>query len=171
ENSLYIRLSHSMKGYTDGEIGVEWIKQFDKQTHAKAAGRRRLLLVDGHNSHYTHAFLKYAHKNQIVILCYPSHSTHIYQGLDVVIFSVLKRWWTEARDKYEQQWGHKVDKTNFLSVYAEAHLQALSKENIIAAFRKTGIILLNRDVITDEMLAPSTTSSSRGFLPIPQTSP
>jgi hypothetical protein len=63
-----------------------------------------------------------------------------------------------------------VDKRNFLAVYAEAHLQALSKENIIAAFRKTGIVPLNRDVITDEMLAPSTTSSSRGFLPIPQAS-
>ena len=90
ENLLYIRLGHSMKGYTDGEIGVEWIKQFDKQTYAKAAGCRRLLLVDGHNSHYTHAFLKYAHTNRIVVLCYLSHSTHIYQGLDVMIFSVLK---------------------------------------------------------------------------------
>jgi hypothetical protein len=38
DNSLYIRLDHSTKGYTDVEIGVEWIKQFDKQTHAKAAG-------------------------------------------------------------------------------------------------------------------------------------
>jgi hypothetical protein len=45
-----------------------------------------------------------------------------------------------------------VDKTNFLSVYAEAHLQALLKENIIAAFQKTGIVPLNCDVITDEML-------------------
>jgi hypothetical protein len=171
ENSLYVRLGYSMKGYTDGEIGVKWIKQFDKQTCAKAAGRQRLLVVDGHNSHYTHAFLEYACKNRIVVLCYPSHSTHIYQGLDVVIFNILKRWWTEARDKYEQQCGHKVDKTNFLSIYAEAHLQALSKENIIVAFQKTGIVPLNCDVITDEMLAPSTTSSCQGFLPIPQASP
>ena len=88
-----------------------------------------------------------------------------------MIFSILKQRWTEARDKYERQRGHKVDKTNFLAVYAEAHFQALLKENIIAAFRKMGIVLLNRDVITDEMLAPSTTSSSRGFLPIPQASP
>ena len=172
EDSLYYTsLGHSTKGYTDGEIGVEWIKQFDKQTHVKAAGHRRLLLVDGHNSHYTHAFLEYARKNRIVVLCYPSHLTHIYQGLDVVIFSVLKQRWTEARDKYERQRGHKVDKINFLSVYAEAHLQALSKENIIAAFRKTGIVPLDHNVITDEMLAPSTTSSSQGFLPIPQASP
>jgi hypothetical protein len=171
EKLTIFRLGHSSKGYTDGEIGVEWIKQFDQQTRAKAAGRRRLLLVDGHNSHYTRGFLEYARKHRIHILCYPSHSTHIYQGLDVVIFSVLKRRWTKARDEYEHQRGHKVDKTNFLSVYAQAHTQALSKENIIAAFRKTGIVPLDRNVVTDEMLAPSTTSSSKGFLPIRQASP
>ena len=64
-----------------------------------------------------------------------------------------------------------MNKTNFLAVYAEAHLQALLKENIIAAFWKTGIIPLNHDVITNEMLAPSATSSSRKFLPISQASP
>ena len=137
------RLGHSTKGYTDGEIGVEWIKQFDKQTHAKAGGHRHLLLVDGHNSHYTRGFLEYARGHSIHILCYPSHSTHIYQGLDVVIFSVLKQWWTESQDDYERQRGHKVDKANFLSVYARAHTQALSKKNIVAAFRKTGIIPLD----------------------------
>lgn len=64
-----------------------------------------------------------------------------------------------------------MDKTNFLSVYARAYTQALSKENIVAAFWKTGIVPLDRNVITDEMLAPSVTSSSQGFLPIPQASP
>jgi hypothetical protein len=65
-----------------------------------------------------------------------------------------------------------VDKTNFLSVYAQAHVKALSKENIISAFRKTGVVPFNPDVITDAMLAPSIMSSSRGgVLPLPQTSP
>lgn len=163
EKLTIFRLGHSSKGYIDGEIGVKWIKQFDQQTCAKA--------MDGHNSHYTRGFLKYAWKHRIHVLCYPSHSTHIYQGLDVVIFSVLKQWWTEAQDEYKHQRGHKVDKTNFLSVYTQAHTQALSKENIITAFWKTGIVPLDRNVVTDEMLAPSTTSSSRGFLPIQQVSP
>ena len=75
------------KGWTTGEIGIEWIKIFDMQTRAKANGKWRLLLVDGHNSHYTRALLQYAHKNKIAILCYPAHTTHIYQGLDIVIFT------------------------------------------------------------------------------------
>ena len=77
----------------------------------------RLLLVDGHSSHYTLGFLEYARDNIVVVLCYPSHSTHIYQGLDVVIFSVLKRAWSDKRDWFEAQ-GPAVTKLNFMAVYA-----------------------------------------------------
>jgi hypothetical protein len=88
-------LGYLKKGWTDGEIGRAWIEDFDKKTSAKARGRKRVLLVDGHNSHYTYEFLEYARTHNIHVLCYPSHTTHIYQGLDVVIFSVLKKCWTE----------------------------------------------------------------------------
>lgn len=46
-------IAYSDKGWTNGEIGVEWIKSFDKEMHEKVNGWHRLLLVDGHNSHYT----------------------------------------------------------------------------------------------------------------------
>ena len=68
----------------------DWLKIFDKQTSEKANGKYRLLLVDGHTSHYSYKFLKYMWDHKIIVLYYPSHMTHIYQGLDVVIFSVLK---------------------------------------------------------------------------------
>src|ERR1700677_2084652 len=92
------RLGYSQKGWIDGEIGMLWIKQFNAQTREKAKGCARVLLVDGHKSHYTLGFLDYARTHNIHILCYPSHATHIYQGLDVVCFSILKRIWTEERD-------------------------------------------------------------------------
>ena len=82
----------------------------------------KFLLVDGHNSHYTVKFLTYAVKHDITVLCYPSHCTHIYQGLDVVIFSPLKKYWQEEHDREECENGKKVSKSNFLSVYALAHL-------------------------------------------------
>ena len=96
---------------------------------------------------------------------------HIYQGLDVVIFSVLKHQWMEAQLAFKARTQQKINKTTFLSVYAEAHSKALSKENILTAFWKTGIVPLNRDAIMEEMLAPSIPSSSRGVLLIPQDSP
>lgn len=168
--SLSTRLGYSKKGYIDGSIGVEWIKQFDKHTKAKAGGRRRLLLVDGHASHYTFAFLDYARQSNIHVLCYPSHSTHALQGLDVVVFSMLKRHWRDARDTFERETGTRVKKTNFLSVYATAHARALTPETVKAAFRKTGVVPYNPDVITAAMMAPSLESSVHGTLPLPQAS-
>jgi hypothetical protein len=144
---------------------------FDKQTSAKANGRRQLLLVDGHNSHYTRGFLEYARKNHITVLCYPSHSTHLYQGLDVVIFSVLKRSWSKFRDDYKRTTGKTVNKTNFLGVYAKAHLEAFTTENIKAAFRATGVVPFNPNMIPESALAPSRSTSTIAGFPIPPETP
>ena len=32
----YHRIGYSKKGWTNGEIGVEWVKEFDRHTKAKA---------------------------------------------------------------------------------------------------------------------------------------
>lgn len=165
------RLGYSNKGWTDGEIGVEWIKIFDEQTREKADGRHRLLLVDGHNSHYTLGFLEYAAAHNIHILCYPAHATHVYQGLDVAVFGVLKISWTEERDKYERETRQKVTKENFLAIYGRAHIRALTEETIRSAFRKTGVAPFDRSVVTEEMMAPSLETSCYGNMPLSQPSP
>ncbi|KAF9440516.1 hypothetical protein P691DRAFT_793341 [Macrolepiota fuliginosa MF-IS2] len=132
------------QGWTDGKLGMEWMKLFDKATTAKANGKWQLLLVDSHNSHYTIGFLKYAHTHMIHVLCYPSHTTHIYQGLDV---------------------------TNFLKIYGKAHLAALTCENIKATFQKAGVWPFNPAVVTKETLAPSKPTSQQSNLPIAPPTP
>ena len=92
------RINYQKKGWTNGEIRAEWIKIFEKETAGKANGQYQLLLVDGHNSHYTLAFLLHARLNQIIILCCLAHTTHIYQGLNVVIFAGLKHFLSKEWD-------------------------------------------------------------------------
>ena len=122
-------MGYQKKGYTSGEIGIAWLNNWNKQTKAKAGGQTRLLIVDGHSSHYMLGFLEYAHNNNIVVLCYPSHSTYVYQGLDVIIFSVLKCAWSDKRDRFEAQ-GPAVTKLNFMAVYAKAHTRTFTEGNI-----------------------------------------
>ena len=133
-----MRIGYAKKGWTTGEIGIEWIKIFDKQTRTKANGQWRLLLVDGHNSHYTRAFLQYACENNIAILCYPAHTTHIYQGLDVVVFSILKKNIGDERRAYEKRTGKSMKKENFLEIYGCAHIKIMQADTVKAAFRNTG---------------------------------
>jgi DDE superfamily endonuclease len=54
------RFAYSPNGWTDGKIGLQWMmKDFDAQTKEKADGRTRVLLLDGHSSHYTLGILEY----------------------------------------------------------------------------------------------------------------
>jgi hypothetical protein len=154
------------------KLVLEWIKNFDKYTKDKVEeGEYRLLLVDGHNSHYTVAFLLYAREHLIVVFCYIPHSTHIFQGLDVVIFSPLKKFIGEERDTWLHEHGAAMDKNNFLAIYGRAHIRALTPDNIKAAFKKTGIWPFNPDVVTTEMLAPSRETSCEAHLPLPPDDP
>ena len=104
------------------------------ETAAKANGQYRLLLVDGHNSHYTHGFLEYARTHQILVACYPAHTTHVLQGLNVAVFATVKHVLSEERNKFEQETGQEINKKNFLAIYGAAHRRALTEETIKSAF-------------------------------------
>ena len=64
-----------------GEIGRKWVEEdFDKPTRAKAAGHYRLLIVDGHTSHFNYDLLSYAKENKIIVRCLPANTTHALQS-------------------------------------------------------------------------------------------
>lgn len=165
-------MGYSQKGYIDGELLEEWIKHFDRYTRRKAGNRPRYVFLDGHKSRLHLPFLLYCRENNIHVVCYPSHSTHVYQGLDVVVFSVLKRAFSDEMLKFEAATGHDVVKSNFLAVYTPAHTRAFSPENVKMAFAKTGIFPFNPDVVPISAMKPSIESSTSGDgLPLIQPSP
>ena len=155
-----------------GKIGAEWIKNFNKYTKDKVEeGKYWLLLVDKHNSHCTVAFLLYAHEHLIIVFCYIPHSTYIFQGLNIIIFSPLKKLIGEECDTWLHEHGGTMDKNNFLAIYGRAHVHALTSNNIKATFKKTGVWPFNPDVVTGEMLAPSRETSCEAHLPLPLDDP
>jgi hypothetical protein len=163
------RLGYSRKGWVDGEINLEYIKDFHEQTKGEVDGRTCLLAVDGHNSHYTKPLLDLACKHRIHVICYPAHATHIYQGLDVVVFGPLKLYWTQEKEEWARTKKQPVTKENFLVIYGRAHEWALTESTIKAVFRKTGLWLFNRNVVTSAMMALSLETSVRGHLPVAST--
>lgn len=147
-------------------IGLEYAKFFEKQTRAATKGRTRVLYVDGHDSHVTYEFIKFCREHKIRVPSYPSHGTHVYQTLDVGIFSPLKLEYGKRRDAHLRETGEAVTKENFLKIYGGAHLKVLTPEIIKAAFQKVGIYLFNRNIVTPEMMAPSCDTSYKVFTPV-----
>jgi hypothetical protein len=80
-------ISISPNSWTDQELGSAWLQNdFDPATRDKATGQYQLLILDGHNSHCTFTFCKYAADKKIIIICLPSHTTHALQPCDVGAF-------------------------------------------------------------------------------------
>lgn len=87
-----VRFAGSENGWTNSQIALNWlVKNFDPATREKAAGRTRVVFLDGHSSHFSLELLRKAQELNIKLIAYPAHCTHVLQGLDVVCFAKLKR--------------------------------------------------------------------------------
>ncbi|EJD35529.1 hypothetical protein AURDEDRAFT_75231, partial [Auricularia subglabra TFB-10046 SS5] len=60
---------------------------------------------DGHGSHLSIEFLRFAREHKICVLCYPPHTTHLLQGLEVVAFAQLKRIYAAEVKSFEEENG------------------------------------------------------------------
>jgi hypothetical protein len=81
----------TQNGWTDNEIGLEWLKHFNRCITDRSVGAYRLLILDGHESHHSADFQIYCEENNIITLCMPPHSSQLLQPLDVGCFGPLKK--------------------------------------------------------------------------------
>lgn len=156
---MLCRICISENGYNDNVLALDILKYFDEQTCEKANGRYRRLFVDGFKSHMTLAFLQYAVKHKIVIVCYPPHCTHVLQGLDVVVFARIKTLWGELLKELQRK-EITVDKYNFLQWYSSIRDQAITADNCQAAFKVTGIRPFCPSIVTSSSTMPSLAHST-----------
>jgi len=112
-------ICHSPNGWTNGELGLMWMKKdFDPTTKDKATGTTQVLLMDGHSSHYTYELLDYAQKNNITILGYPPHCMHVLQGLDVICFAKMKTEFHQEIRAFEELTHCTMTKCDFTGVFS-----------------------------------------------------
>jgi hypothetical protein len=117
-HSIYFSVSPS--GWTNDDLGVAWLKQvFDPATKRKARRKYRLLILDGHGSHVTKAFIDYCDDNRILVLVYPPHATHTLQPLDVSCFKPLSQNYSKELiyHNYTTEGWLPVQKADFISLF------------------------------------------------------
>ena len=90
----------SQKGWTSNFISELWLKRhFLPLTTPPDINQRRLLIVDGHDSHMTPSFVANCITNCVDLMVLPSHTSHVTQPLDVGPFSTLKAELVRSVDK------------------------------------------------------------------------
>jgi len=143
----------SENGWTDNEIGVEWIKQCFKLETQRGDDEYRLLIVDGHALHVTTQAIKFYIASKIILLCLPPHTTHLLQLLDVGIFLPLATAYkagVRERSKYIVSYG--IDKVEFLEILKEAWDKAITLLNIEKAWKAVGLEPYNPKVVMQQLL-------------------
>ena len=156
---------------TADNLRISLLRDFDVQTVEKAAGQTHALFMDGHSSHFTPELLHYTLDNSIEILAYPPHCTHALQRLDVVCFSHMKQTWHDEVSAFETatHWG--VNKGDFSGVFGRAFIKAFILQTICKAFKATGIVPFNPNIIVQDQMKLSEPTSTQGYFPMPQPSP
>jgi hypothetical protein len=161
----------SPSGWTNDQLGLEWLKQFNKATTTKARRQYRLLLLDGHGSHLNMAFINYCDNNKILLALYPPHSTHTLQPLDVCCFRPLSAAYSLQLSNFlfESQGLTAISKRDFFRLFYIAWESTFTPALIKSAFKSTGIYPLNPSIILDKFNLkqqdrPSSAESSQSVL-------
>ncbi|XP_053403159.1 uncharacterized protein LOC128558274 [Mercenaria mercenaria] len=93
----------------------------------------------------------------IILFVLPPHSSHFTQTLDVAISGPFKKMYSQECQKYMKlNPGINITKYSIAELTSKPYLKALTPENLISAFRRTGIFPFNNFVISDSQVAPST---------------
>jgi hypothetical protein len=144
-------IATSKNGWTDNQLGLEWLKHFDQATRDRSVGAYRLLILDGHESHHSADFKRYCKENKIITLCMPAHASHLLQPLDVGCFAVLKQAYGREIEHLIRCSITHISKTEFFQAFYAAFKATFTESNIRGGFKGAGIAPLNSETVISKL--------------------
>jgi hypothetical protein len=152
-------IATSTNGWTSNTLGLEWLQHFHTHTKDRCMGKKRLLTLDGHESHQSAEFIEFCKQNDIIPVCMPPHTSHLLQPLDVGCFGPLKKAYNKEIETLTRNQITHITKTEFLPAFRVAFDEAMTSSNIQGAFRGSGLCPYNPDrVLSNLAIRPHTPS-------------
>lgn len=122
----------------------------------KAPGKCLLLVFDGAKCHLSYEILEEADKNNIVLYCLPSNTTHELQPLDKSVNRSFEHHWDEEVLNYLcNSLERNLNKVAFNHIFSQTWPKCMTQTNITNGFKATGLYPLDPDIIPDDAYAPS----------------
>jgi hypothetical protein len=144
-------IATSQNGWTNNELGLEWLKHFDRSTAKRTNSRYRLLILDGHESHHSANFERYCENNKIITLCMPAHASHLLQPLDVGCFAVLKQAYGRQIEHLIRCSITHISKTQFFDAFHAAFKATFTESNIRGGFKGAGLAPFNPENVISKL--------------------
>ena len=115
-----------------------------------------LIMYDGHKSHLSLTLTEWARKRNVILFVLPPHTSHLTQPLDMGVFGPFKSQYNKECKAYLQKNpGVTITKYEVAKLTSKPYLKAVCPENVVSAFRKSGIYPYNSKTITPSEVAPA----------------
>ena len=162
----------SATGWTNNNLALEWVRKvFEPYSQLQRVGEYRMLVIDGHGSHITTEFILFCWDHKILPVCLSPHTSHILQPLDVSCFGPLKHYHSQAVMDSAQTGTINYDKVEFLENFPAIRRRAFNSNNILSAFRSTGLVPFNPDIVLSKYPISSRTTTPPPLIIQPQRTP
>ena len=151
----------TQSGWMNSELFPRVLDHFIKHMSCSVQNPA-VLFMDNHESHLGLEVIEMARKNGLSIITFPPHTSHKLQPLDVAVYGPLKCHYKKAVDEWNLTHpGKRITIYDLPECFSRAFYRALSFQNIVSGFRKTGIWPVNFETFTaDDFLAVSVFSSN-----------
>ena len=141
-----------MTGASPGAAGPMTFVKFIPE---RGPDQHLLLLLDGHKSNISVDLLERAKAKKIILFILPAQTSHILQPLDVSFMDPYRTYTMLSVTKLIRQNASAITRYNVCELACKAYTRALSAENLHSAFRKTGLFLLDKTVISMDYVMPA----------------
>src|SRR5450432_1527528 len=112
--------------------------------------------MDGHGSHLTKEFIDFCFKHKISPFLLPAHSTHLLQPLDIGVFQSFKHYHQALLEQSIRFGGIDYKRDDFLSSFQKMREQTFRAHIINRAWKLSGLVPLNAQIVLDQMELMST---------------
>ena len=146
-------------GWSNSIIFKDYLeKHFMKYAQKpQESSQKMLILYDGHTFHVCKPVIDWARANYIVLFTLPPHCGHILQPQNIGFFSPLKsKFNRECQIFLRSNPVRQIIRYDICGLACKAYEKGLSPSNLVAAFRRAGIVPFDRSKISPQQHAPST---------------
>ncbi|KAG7001680.1 hypothetical protein FocnCong_v011390 [Fusarium oxysporum f. sp. conglutinans] len=159
----------SENGWTNNQLGLDWLQHFDRSTKDRSVGSYRLLILDGHESHHSIEFERYCEENKIITLCMPAHASHLLQPLDVGCFGPLKKAYGREIERLMGCSINHITKIEFFPAFHASHRATITESNIKGGFRGAGLAPFDPENVISKLDVQLRTPTPPAEVTIPST--
>ena len=127
----------SRKGFVTQQLFQQWFSTNFLQYANKA--RPLLLILDNHTTHIDVKVLKEAKQNDVIMICIPPHTSHLFQPLDVGVFHQMKEYFRKLASAYTREHIEEKTQVEFVQFLYIAHQSSMTEEHLKSGFERACI--------------------------------